>query len=250
LPNIDVGVLGQDGLAALVVVHPVTRRRDRGADELGADGGRVGVVEVELEVARHAAVQVAGDGQRVADPAVADAAQDAIARRRVAVPRVHRDRLPLSGPRVELHHRRLLGHRVPAGTRGGHPVEQPLLLAVTGDRPRRFLLLGVGRLGTVAGGLVGAVLAGVQHADLCEVAEGEAPVELHVGPDRLPGHTQRHVLPVGAQGVGPEHAERLPRCLARRSGTSSAQLFSTSWSSRATIHGKLACASCGSASLL
>lgn len=91
---------------------------------------------------------------------------------------------------------------------------EPLFLLGPEDRPR-----GARAIGAAVRDLVAAVLAGVQHAELRQAAEGEAPVELRVRPGRHRGQPQGQVLverPVGVRAPDEELLGRGRRAAARR----------------------------------
>ena len=87
------------------------------------------------------------------------------------------------------------------------PLQEPLLLGVPGHRRRRVEARVAGRLLAVAAGVVRAVLARVQQAELGDVAVVQPPVELHSALLRPRAQRHRHVLEVGLVGGGAPREE-------------------------------------------
>ena len=79
-------------------------------------------------------------------------------------------------------HHDLLGEHVPVGLRGDEAAVHPVALFGSEQGVARVEGGGVEGLVVVAVGLVGAVLAGVEHEELSEPSEAGLAVELEVGP--------------------------------------------------------------------
>ncbi len=151
-------------------------------------------------------MHVAGQHHRVAHPGGGPRRGEPRARGRVAVPRVHRDRVGGARVVVATAEEHLLPDHVPRRPRAPEPVGQPRLLGRARQRPRR--VGGVRAvLVAVAAGLVVAELPGVEHVERRQPAPLHPPVELHRRPVRHRGAPQRHVLVVGAVRRGPALGE-------------------------------------------
>jgi hypothetical protein len=176
------------------------------ADELAGHRRRVEILGGPRDVARVADVDVAGEDDGIRDVAGRQQLGDAAPVGDVAVPLVGAE---LAGAvAVALDVRRegnLLGEHVPARVRVGEAVQQPPQLDAAEHRARL-----VERLGAVAGrvaqgdrtglGLVGAVLARVEHVEPGEGAPVDATVQPEVGTGGPRRAAQRHVLVVGLVG--------------------------------------------------
>src|SRR5919106_6667123 len=163
--------LGVGGIAA---------RCDRGPHVLRAEGLRLRVREVRLQVKDAVAVSVACDNDEVRDLLFADEVQDRVAVGLVAVPRVAAADVVLALKRgVAVHPRELelLREDVPARGCRAESVEKPLLLLVAHDRAvgvKRGSAIAVDQRLAGASRLVVAILTCVQHVIFDQVAEGEA----------------------------------------------------------------------------
>ena len=247
-PEPQVGVLGRPRVGAVGLVVPVAAAGDRGADELRAQHRGRAVGPVAQDVGGPVRVHVAGEHDRVAHPGVDPRPDHAVARGRVAVPGVHRQCCP--GSRCCRG-----GRRTPAGP------ARPTSASRRRDRPTShasWALPGSERAGSRRRGQ--SVVRrrrrpGRRGTGGCRAC-GSSPagptgpaVEREVRPGGHRRAPQRHVLVVGAVGGGAAVQERRA-ATAAFSAISSAQLFSTSWSSKTTSHGAAACAACRSGSVL
>lgn len=191
-------------------------------------------------------VHVAGQHHRVAHPGVDPRLHDPVARCRISVPAVHRDGVLGRGGAVAPPEACCPStSQVWSRPRTAPPATPP---APPGQGP---LGRGCGRrpvVVAVAARLVVAVLPRVEHVEARELAPLRRAVELHVRPGRHGRTPQRRILVVGAERGG--RRSRNPGCEAGSSSTSSAQLFSTSWSSKTTSQGAAAWAACRSGSVL
>src|SRR5690606_36510744 len=189
--ELDVRVLLElDGVAG-VLLGAVPAASERGADQLGGDGGRVRVAEVGLDVAHVVGVHVAGDHHRPGR--LGQPVADLVALHPVVVPGVVAEVGRRTVGEVPLGEEDLLGQDVPAGRGGVQAVEEPPLLLGAQQGAR-------GVVAPVVARLHAAVLAGVEQVDVEQAAEGEPAVQPHVGAVRALGRAQRHVLVVGLEG--------------------------------------------------
>src|SRR5918998_1214899 len=178
-----------------------------GAHVLGGHRLRVRVVEVGLHIVRPVGVDVPGEDHGVGHVVGGDEVEDPVALARVAVPDVHGEEFPAPALEVQLGEEYLLGEHVPRGPRLAEALEEPPLLLLAGERAPRVAGLAVRRVDAVVVRLVVAVLAGVQHVEAREVAEGEHAVEAHVRPPRHGAAPEGNVLVVGLVGRRPAPEE-------------------------------------------
>jgi hypothetical protein len=97
--------------------------------------------------------------------------------------------------------------------RGRELAQEPVALLGADHRALGGLRVAAVAVGVARGahGLVGAVLAAVEDVERGDRPPRVAPVQPQVGPDRLAGAGQRHVLPEGAVGGFAAHRDLLGR---------------------------------------